>query len=69
MVAVGCLIESASAGWWVVERNGGGLGEQPERAYGKELGDPVHTKRQGFLGLYQELESPMKGADRGMGMN
>ena len=37
VVTVGSLIESASAGWWVVERNGGGLWEQPERVYGKEL--------------------------------
>lgn len=38
MVAVACLVESASAGWWVAESDRDGLGEKIERGCRKVKG-------------------------------
>lgn len=50
MVVKDCLVENASSGWRVAERDRGGPGEKAARGFVKALGDPVHTKRQGPQG-------------------
>lgn len=37
-MAVDCLVGSASAGQWVAESGGGGLGEKPRGPSGRSLG-------------------------------
>lgn len=47
---MGSLQESLSACQSVAEMNRDGLGEKAEKGCGEEV-DPVHTKRQGPLGV------------------
>lgn len=50
MVAVGCLVESASMCPRVAERNRAGLGEKVERGFIKELRGPCPHQEEGFPG-------------------
>lgn len=44
LVTVSSLVESASEGLWVAERNTDGLGVKAERGWGKQQGNPVYTR-------------------------
>lgn len=45
-MAVDHLVESASVGWWVAERNRDGLGEEAESCFGEDVRDAVHIQGQ-----------------------
>lgn len=49
-MAMGCLVWSASAGWWIAERNRGRLEEKVERGFINELrGIPTSHLEAAFL--------------------
>lgn len=50
LVAVGCLVESASAVWWVTESSRDGLREKAERGCRKELRGFCSHQEAGPLG-------------------
>lgn len=59
---MGCLVDSASAGWWVAKGNRGGLGKMPERGSRKEPRVPDYIKRwgaQGFGGVVERGPSAL----------